>query len=231
VRLSRKALLALSAIFVASLVGATVLPVADILRAVAVVPGVAALIGAVFVIVRDHAAHERALALHRDDQQFQVGAMSHMSAVVFDKHVTFCEEYMAEVNKTIETLVREHANVDAVGHANTLYTLRMRHATWVTASMSARLSGFEDAVRKMGAQAHFINTTTGDPRYAEQRAAAIEFVFAEFERIMPHLFSKTGEEGVSVESIQQRVRTMLGIEELVALRTKLVARAHKALTD
>lgn len=107
----------------------------------------------------------------------------------------------------------------------------MRHATWVTASMSARLSGFEDAVRKMGAQAHFINTTTGDPRYAEQRAAAIEFVFAEFERIMPHLFSKTGKEGVSVESIQQRVRTMLGIEELVELRTKLVSRAHKALTD
>lgn len=230
-KLSWKALLALAVVFVTSLVIATVLSASEVVRAIAVAPGVAALIGAVFVILRDHAAHERMLALRRDDQQFQVGAMSHMSAVVFDKHVAFCEEYMAEVNRTIETLVREHANVDAVGHANALYMLRMRNATWVTAAMSARLSGFEDAVRKMGAQAHFINTTAGDPRYAEQRAAAIDFVFKEFERIMPQLFSKSGEEGVSVESIQQRVRTMLGIEELVELRTKLVARAYAALKD
>jgi hypothetical protein len=118
----------------------------------------------------------------------------------------------------------------AVGtHANNLYTIRLHNATWVTADMSARLYGFEDAMRHMGAKTHCINTTAGDWRYAEQRTAAIEFVFSEFERIMPKMFSKTGEEDICVESIQQSVRTMLDIEELVDLRTKLVDRARKAL--
>lgn len=230
----------LGVIFVLAFLVASVLPTASILQSAAEASGIAALIGALFTLIRDHANHERAVLLQvlqeqkddrarRLDQQFQVGAMSHMSAVVFDKHVAFCEEYMAEVNRTIETLIREHATLDAVEHANALYSLRMRHATWVTVAMSERLSGFEQAVRKMGAQAHFVNTTAGDPRYAEQRAAAIEFVFSEFERIMPQMFSKAGEEGISAESIQQRVRTMLGIEELVELRTKLIKRSHEAL--
>jgi hypothetical protein len=43
------------------------------------------------------------ILLRRDEQQFHVGVTSHMSNVVFDKHVVFCEEYMAEVRETVTT--------------------------------------------------------------------------------------------------------------------------------
>jgi hypothetical protein len=166
--------------------------------------------------------------LQRDDQQFQVGVTSHMANVVFDKHVVFCEEYMAKVRQTVETLLRNHATLESVGHANDLYAIRLKHAAWVTTAMSTRLSGFEDAVRKIGAMANFVETTRESPQYAEQRAKAIEFVYSEFQRILPQHFGQPMVDGVSSESIEGRVREMLGIEALVELRHLLIRRAHTA---
>lgn len=201
----------------------------DIVAAIAGNVGVVALIGALFQLFRDQAAHEKAVAMARDDQHFQVGVTSHMANVVFDKHVLFCEAYMVKVLETVDTLLRNHADIEAVTRANELYQVRRVHATWVTAAMSARLEQFEDAIRKMGAQANFVHTTTGHPQYAEQRAAAIPVVYAAFEKIMPHLFSKPGEDGISVTSIEERVREMLGVNQLVDMRTALIQRAHKQL--
>lgn len=218
----------LAAVFVACTSAAYVLPATNILAAVTGNVGVLALVGALFQLFRDQAAHEKSIALTRDDQQFQVGVTSHMANVVFDKHVVFCEEYMAKVRETVETLIRNHATLESVGHANALYATRLKHAAWVTTDMSARLSGFEDAVRRIGAMANFVETTRESPQYAEQRAKAIEFVYAEFQRILPQHFGQPMVDGVSSESIEGRVREMLGIEALVDLRQKMVLRAHAA---
>jgi hypothetical protein len=208
---------------------AYVLRADDILAAIAGNVGVVALIGALFQLFRDQAAHDKATALAREDQHFQVGVTSHMSNVVFDKHVAFCEAYMAKVRETVATLVKNHANIEAVHRANELYRIRWEHGTWVTSAMSARLAQFEDAIRKMGADAHFVGTTGDIPQYAEQRAKAIEFVHAEFQRVLPHLFGKTAEDGIGSETIEERVREMLGVNALVEMRTALVQRAHKQL--
>lgn len=208
----------------------------------AAAPGIAALIAAIFALIRDNAAHEREILLkqlqaqidgrpQRDEQQFQVGVTSHMANVVFDKHVVFCEEYMAKVRETVETLLRMHATLESVGHANELYAIRLKHAAWVTTAMSARLSGIEDAVRKIGAMANFVETTREAPQYAEQRAKAIEFVYAEFQRILPRHFAQPAVDGISSESIEARVREMLGIEALVDLRSQLIGRARAITTN
>ena len=219
----------LAIVFAASYVLAATYPAGDIVRTIAGSVSVGALIGALLQLYRDEAAYERLLNLRRDDQQFQVGVTSHMSNVVFDKHVEFCEEYMEEVRATVDELIRSHASQAAVAHANKLFEIRRRHATWVTTAMSQKLSQFEDAVRKLGAAAGFVADTTGNPQYAEQRAQAVEYVFKEFQRILPQLFGKESEDGIGSESIEARVREMLGIELLVDLRAKLIARAHKSL--
>jgi hypothetical protein len=219
----------LAAVFVGFASLAYVLPADSILAAVAGNVGVVALVGALFQLFRDQAAHEKQVWMSRDNQQFQIGVTSHMSNVVFDKHVAFCEAYMAKVREAVETLIREHATGDAVRHANQLYVIRVEHSTWVTTAMSAKLSKFEDAMRRMGALAHFVETTSGNPAYAAQRSKAIETVYGEFERILPHLFSKPAEEGIGLESIEARVREMLGIEQLVEMRTALIHRAHAGM--
>lgn len=142
---------------------AYVLPTETILAAIAGNVGVVALVGALFQLFRDQAAHEKEVWLRRDDQQFQIGATSHMANTVFDKHVVFCEEYMAEVRATVDVLVQRHATLHAVVHANRLYDIRRKHATWVTTAMSQRLSGFEDAVRTLGAKGHFIEEVRREP--------------------------------------------------------------------
>lgn len=152
-----------------------------------------------------------------------------MANVVFDKHVIFCEAYIKEVNATAVTLFREHATKKAVEHANKLYTLRVEHGAWVTKEMSADLETFEDALRKLGAKAGYVADTSGSAGDAEQRKKAIEYVFKEFDRIMPHLANVEAEEGVAIETVVARVRGMLGIEKLVDLRAQLISKAHKAL--
>ena len=48
---------------------------------------------------------------------------------------------------------------------------------------------------------------------------------------MPHMFGKPAEDGIGSETFEERMREVLGVNELVAMRTKLVAHEHKALTD
>jgi len=189
--------------------------------------GLVGLIGVLYQLLRDEADHQKAVWLQHDEQVFQVGATSHMANTVFDKHVVFCEEYIAEVFAAIETLVREHATAAAITHANNLVGIRQRHATWVTVGMSAQLETFENKLRHMGARAHFVSATTQQEQYAEQRSKAIDEMFAEFEDVLPELFKKEAQEGISAQSIIQRVRCMLGLEELVELRATLISRAHK----
>lgn len=191
--------------------------------------GLAALLGALYQLIRDEAAHKKELWLQHDDHGFQVGATSHMANVVFDKHVIFCEAYIAEVNATMVTLIREHASLKAVEHANKLYTLRAQHATWVTEAMSAQLESFEDDLRRLGAKAGLIADTAGSARDGEQRAQAIKFVYEEFDVIMAHMMKKEQVDGKSIHTMFARVRKLLGIEELVEVRTELIQRTHKAL--
>lgn len=191
--------------------------------------GVIGLIGVLYQLLRDEAAHQKVVLLQHDDQSFQVGATSHMANLVFDRHVVFCQEYVDEVQSTIDTLVREHASASAMNHANKLQDIRRKHATWVTVAMSQQLMQFEDAVRKVGAKARFVAATTNTPDYAEQRLKAIDEMFAGFEELLPELFQRTQTEGISAASIVQRVRCMLAIEELVEMRGHLVSRAYKAV--
>lgn len=57
--------IALTAIFLASVIAGVVIPVGEAVRALTAIPAVCALFGALFQILRDRLAHERALFLDR----------------------------------------------------------------------------------------------------------------------------------------------------------------------
>lgn len=208
---------------------AKLFPVSEAMATISGSAALSALVAGLFQLIRDEAAHQKAAWLQRDDQGFQVGATSHMANIVYDKHVAFCEEYVAEVQKTIDTLVREHASAESMKHADALQEIRRRHATWVTLSMSNQLMKFENAVRQLGAKAHFVEATAGVANQAERRSKAIDAMFREFEELLPELFNRQGQDGVSAASIVQRVRCMLGIDELAEVRAQLIRRTHKAM--
>ena len=192
--------------------------------------GLVGLIGVLYQLLRDEAAHQKEVWLQHDDQLFQVGATSHMANTVFDKHVTFSEEYVAEVQKTVDTLFAHGPHEKALEHASNLQEIRRDHATWVTHSMSDKLMQFEQEVRTIGAKVRFVNSTAGVAAQAVQRSAAIDDLEKRMEKLLPEFYNTEFKEGGnSPTQVVERVRGMLGVNELVKLRESLIARAHKAL--
>ena len=150
------------AIIVGASLGVTFLaPINDVYKGIASLPGVAGLTAALFQLVRDHAAHQRNLEIQQEQQIFNLGATSHMANSVFDKHVEFCEKYLAEVHQTVVTLTREGPTKEALDHARKLYTLRIEYTAWITPKIDKKLIPFEKAVRNIGAKSGLVNALSG----------------------------------------------------------------------
>jgi hypothetical protein len=201
----------------------------DLLRGIIAAPGVTALLAALFQLMRDEADHEKRLDAQRREFQFTLGAASHMANAAFDKHADFCEKYMKELHDAVRTLFREGDTPAALDHAGKLYSLRQDYATWLTDRINSDLDEFESALRKLGADAGFIRSTTGHEGYAEQRALRIDRNFELFNRILGLKSGENIQEKSMVEALKTKVRAILGVEELTKLREHLIKQASNAI--
>ncbi len=124
--------LGISVIVVISL-GATFLaPISELYKGIVALPSVGGLAAALFQLLRDHSAQQQKQQLQSEQQLFNLGATSHMANTVFDKHVSFCEQYLAEVSKLVTTLNKEGPTESALAHASNLYKLRIEYTAWIT---------------------------------------------------------------------------------------------------
>lgn len=223
--------LILAVIFVLSAASYFVIPPESILRALAGMPGIGALIYALFRLMRDQAAYEKQLYLQERQFQFSIGAASHMANVAFDRHAEFCEKYIAEVHAAARTLFKEGDSPAALDHAWNLHRLREEAAVWLTDSIDQDLGEFEQALRELGANAHFIQKTTGDERYSHQRSMRIDQNFDEMRRILGLGGNKGDEisELSAIEALKKRVRRILSVEELTKIREYLVENANAVI--
>jgi len=201
----------------------------EYLKAVVSAPGVAALIGVLYQLARDQAAFEKQLHIQEKQFQFTLGAASHMANTAFDKHVEFCEEYMREIHEVVHTLFREAETPEALVHAGHFYQLRETYAVWLTDEINGNLEKFEAAIRKLGAHAHFIKTTAGHERYAEQRSLRIDENHALFSEILGIEEQQEVNEDYAIDAIKRKVRGILGVEELTRLRGHLITRASEVI--
>jgi hypothetical protein len=230
VKLNWKAYAVLATVFVLSIGTFFLLPEGHhILGGVMAAPGVTALLGALFQLMRDEADYEKRLDAQRREFQFTLGTASHMANAAFDKHAEFCEKYMKELHEAVRTLFREGHTPDALDHASKLYSLRQGYATWLTDRINSDLGEFESALRKLGA-AGFIRSTSGHEGYTKERALRIEGNFELFGRILGLKTSDNIHEQSMVEALKSKVRAILGIEELTRLREHLVKQASNAIS-
>ncbi len=218
----------LGAVFILAVLAAWALPAGELVRGLVALPGVGALFAALFQLARDEARFEKDRELQRLHQTFTLGVSSHMSNVVFDKHVEFCERYMKEVDATVTTLFREGPTELALRHAGNLYGIRREHSAWLTAEMSEHLEPFESTLRKLGADTGFVRSTHGSPEYAQQRSAVVEQMYSTFAEVLD-LDPKTQKSEIAkVEAVKEQVRAILGTEQLTTLRQKLLKNALTA---
>jgi hypothetical protein len=213
--------------------------------------GLASLLGALFQLVRDSTAHERAVWLKRDEQRFALGVTSHMADIVFDKHIAFCEEYIVKVQEIVTALFQDGPTERALNWAGALHEIRRKHITWIPRRIDAELEAFEFVLRQIGADAHYLDAVRGGGAAAGeyQFAGAAErfrqrtdLMFQRFQQVLAHIFNvreqpgdneaaKNAAKNASAMETIEVVRNVLEVERLVELRGKLVRRAHAGLNE
>jgi hypothetical protein len=107
--------------------------------------------------------------------------------------------------------------------------VRQDYATWLTDRINNDLDEFELALRKLGADAGFIRSTTGHEGYAEQRALRIDRNFELFGRILGLKIGENIQEKSMVEALKTKVRAILGVEDLTKLREHLIKQASSGI--
>ncbi len=222
----------LSLIFIGSALIASVVPANGVLQAISAVPALGALFAALFQVFRDQAAFERQLLLQQQQQAFSLGSASHMASKAFDKHAEFCEKYMEEVHLTVGTLFREGPTEKALEHAAKLVRLKSQYSAWLTKAILDGLVPFEAALRSIGAKKGLVTALSGtdDPT----RPIAIKEMYEVFKEVMnlgePKEVPKDGRADLTIEAVEEQLRAILGIEQLTAIRQRLIEQALAART-
>ncbi|MPX95057.1 MULTISPECIES: hypothetical protein [unclassified Salinivibrio] len=150
---------------------------------------------------------------------------------VFDKHVEFCEKYLAEVHQTVVTLTREGPTKEALDHAGKLYTLRIEYTAWITPEIDEKLMPFEKAVRRIGAKSGLVDALSGAEGRDETRTKALEEMYDVFTHLMGIGEVKVKDEDATVVEVKNRVREILQVNELVLIREYLTKRASTATAN
>ncbi|NSL56552.1 hypothetical protein [Uliginosibacterium aquaticum] len=223
------------AIFLASAIAYALLPHGDFIQRLVSIPLVGSLVAALTQVLRDQAAHEREIVRQEQQNRFALGASSHMANVAFDKRVQFSEEYVAEVHQVLRTLVREGPTEEALKHTSKLYEIQQKYSVWLTPRIEDELELFERALREVGATANLLKSA----RHLENHEQHIAKLYKTFADVMGTTWFPSGWHGeklneeVAITMVIQRLRSVLGIQELTDMRTSLLSRANKlgALND
>ncbi len=201
------------------------LPTTELMKGIVATPGILGMLWILYQLIRDEAAFERNKKIQNMQQTFGLGASSHMANKVFDKHVEFCEKYLAEVHRVANQLFREGPTEEAVSLGNGFYTLKLEYAAWINDEISDLLFPFEQALRELGAKKGFINSTMNIEAYAEARQKKIPQVHEEYSKILNLGNSDTPDPLVAIESVIIKARSILDLDELIWLRKEIIKQA------
>lgn len=226
-RMRFKTISILAGVSLVAFLAAFFLPTTDMIKGIIASPGILGLLGILYQLMRDEASFERNLKIQNQQQIFGLGASSHMANKVFDKHVEFCEKYLAEVNSIAIKLFREGPTKEAVNLANGLYTLKLEYVAWLTDDINDSLFPFEQALRKLGASQGFIDSTINDQRYSGERQKRITQVHEDYLKILNISKGKEPEPNMAIESIVRKARSILDLDELVWLRKQIIIQAKR----
>lgn len=217
----------LLAIGLLSFFGALLLPANEITKTLTALPFVGALFAGLFQILRDHSSFQHDALLQQREHAFVVSATSHMSCVVFDKHVAFAEEYVEALMKILGDLFSRGPNDDFT-IVDPLHGIRRKYRLWVSTHMAASLDHFESQLVDMAAEKGMAKAT-GDTLDKDNYKKAYDL----FREILN--LAQKGDMGREFEEKKQRgyalvianLQKALGVEELTRLRDEVLASAAK----
>jgi hypothetical protein len=210
---------------VVSFVAAWVLPTNDVIRNVIALPGVGALFMALFQLLRDEAAHVRALEIHDKQQLFNLGVTSHMANVAFDKHVEFSEKYIRTMQEGLTELFRTGPPGESLRFSQDLQDIRLSFRAWLTGDVQAKIMPFESALREMGVIHIGLEGTPPGP----DRSSKVDQIYKRFSDVAGIEHEGHINEELAPGRIMDHLQALLGVEQLCRLRKAVIEAAINTL--
>lgn len=203
------------------------LPHGELVQTLAAIPIFGALSALVVDILRQQSQRRQEQQLSESEQRFSLAAGSHMASVAFDKHVAFCEDYVAEVLSALRTLFREGPTQEALDHSDRLLHIKQKYVLWITRDVEARLEPFERALRRIGANDRAERLFPE----GEGHMGRMQETYRQFAEVLGTEHMGTEWEGepitdvAAVSRVVAQLRDILGVEELTRLRAAIVRNA------
>lgn len=217
----------LGVVFALSFGTAWCLPMEEAFKGIASLPAVAALIGALYQIFRDESAHARELQLQKQSHVFSLGATSHMANVAFDKHVQFCEAYLQEVDEVVRLLFIKGPTLEVSKHIANFGDLQRKYSAWIPKEMALELAPFVDTLQEIAAKTYLVNALQNADE--PSRVKAVQEMFDAF-KLALRLGQPGGGDGkMAREEVKEKVRAILGVQQLTRIRQELIKQAAAAL--
>lgn len=198
-------------------------------RALATVPGIAAVAGALLLVLRDELAHQRQLERDSSSNAFHVAAQSHMAKVLFDKHVLFAEAYASAARKVVGKLFSD-GPTENTRDIEPLTLVRLEHGLWVSAPLAAQLDTFEMQFIRIGNVMAMWGNQALRARLPENH---LDEAFELFHQVTgltrTELAGQSPEEHKhSIQMMMTWLQGLLGVEQLTSARERAVADASSA---
>ena len=218
-------------VFSLSFALAVFLPIDKIFKGIASTPAIVALIGVIYQIFRDQSAFEKEKYLQRKQQIFNLGATSHMANIAFDKHAEFCERYMSEIHVTVSTLFVNGPTEKVMEHVAKLVNIQKEYSAWVPKDIAIKLDPFERALNEIAANSHLVEVLRGEDQ--KGRNNAVHKMYDIFKQVLNVEHKEITEENkdIAVEEVKQKIRSILGIDELTEMRKMLIQEAISFLKN
>ncbi|WP_367381092.1 hypothetical protein [Stenotrophomonas cyclobalanopsidis] len=198
-------------------------------RALAAVPGIAAVAGALLLLLREELAHQRQLERDSSSNAFHVAAQSHMAKVLFDKHVLFAEAYASAARQVVGKLFSEGPTVNT-RNIEALTRVRLEHGLWVSAPLAAQLDNFEMQFIRIGNAMAMWQDQALRPRLPENHLDQAFDLFHEITGLTrAELTGQSPEEHKhNIQIMMTWLQRLLGVEQLTAARERAITDASSA---
>ncbi len=212
-------------VLVVSFLAAWTLPTTDLLRGIIGLPGVAALFAALYQILRDEAAHKRALELQESQHLFKLGVTSHMANVAFDRHVAFTEQYISRMQKGLTELFQTGPSGESLKICSDLIDIRLSFRAWITEDVETKIMPFEDALRQIGAKNIALEGLAPGP----ERTVVVNEMYEIFSDLLGLKRDGQVDERVAPRRIISHLQDLLEVQQLSRLRRAVVQAAVDAV--
>ena len=205
---------------IVSFLAATYLPITETAKTITALPFVGALFTVLFQLLRDHSSFVNESKIQEQEHLFLVAATSHMSKVVFDKHVSFSEEYISELIVLLEKLFAEGPSKKSSSYVQPLRGIRRKYMLWISPNIAEKLEKFEDKILKLGSKWGLAEKHLDGNHFDEAHNLFLEILeLREKNDKDPEIETKANQ-GYLI--VVQHLQDILGIVKLTELRDSVI---------